>query len=68
MNLSLFENSARVEDNYLVGILNCADPMGNDDDGPSRREGLQSILDEVLRDQIERICGFVEDQDFWIAD
>ena len=64
LNLPLFENFAGLEDDYLVGILNCADPVGNNDDGPSRREGFQSILYQVLGDEIERIRCFVRGSGF----
>lgn len=52
----------------MIGIFNRTDSVGNDDYGPSSCEDFQSVLYEVLGNQIQRVRCFVKDQNFRIAD
>ena len=48
-------------------MLNGADPVGDDYYCPAASKLLKSILDHFFRDEIERVCRFIQDQDLWIS-
>jgi len=48
-------------------MLDGAEPMGDDQDGSITAELFQGILDYRFRDEIERVCRLIQNQDLWIS-
>src|SRR5215471_6474509 len=65
---SALDYPSRIEHDNLVGMLNSTDPMGYEQYGSIFAELLQGILDHAFRDQIERVCRLVQNQDLWVSD
>src|SRR5271166_6633032 len=60
--------SSRIENDNLVGMLNSADPMSDDQYGPIFAERLEGILNHSFRDEIERVCSLIQNEDLWVSD
>src|SRR5258708_2422968 len=62
------DDFSSIEHDHFIGVLNRADPMGDDQYGSAASELLKGILDDCFRDEIERICRLIENQNLWISD
>src|SRR5579883_2495323 len=65
---ALFDDSSVLEDENLVGIADCGEPVGDDERGAALRGGLERELQLALGFGIERRTCFVEDHDRWILE
>lgn len=63
-----FLDAALIEDYDLVGVLDCGEAVGDDEDGPVLDESVESFLDLAFGDGVYAGGGFVEDDERGIAE
>jgi len=61
------DHSSSVEHDHFVRVFDSADAVGDDQYGSITAELLESILDHRFRDEIERVCRLIQNQDLWIS-
>jgi hypothetical protein len=61
--ISLFDNLAVVDDDYLVRITDGAQAVSNDEAGAAFHQAQQSLLDAHLGARVHAAGGFIQDQD-----
>ena len=46
-----------------VGVADCGEPVGDDEVGSTRHQGVHGPLDQHLCSRVHAACGLVEDED-----
>ena len=61
--IAAFDDAAAVQDQYLVGVFDGGQSMGNDEDGAAFHQGIHAPLDDLFGTGIDGAGGFVQDHD-----
>src|SRR5664279_4831882 len=64
---SRFDDSAVVDDDDLVGVAHCGEPVGNRDGGSALGQRVERLLDGALGFGVEGTGGLVQYQHAWVA-
>lgn len=60
-------DAALIDDVDHIRLLNGTEPMGDCDRGTALRRRVQRDLNYLLRLRVERRCGFVQEENFRVA-
>ena len=61
-----FHHPAILQYQYLIGLLDCTEPVGDHQRGSSFHQVVEGILYQFLRFGIEGRSGFIQNEDRWI--
>ena len=64
----MFDDASLIENVNHIRLLNRAQTMGDGDGRPTLRRSVESRLHDLLRFRVERRRGFVEEEDFRVAE
>ena len=64
---SLLAEPALVKHEDLVGVLDRAEPVRDDDCGPAGKQAVEGLADHQLRLGVDARCSLVEYEELWIV-
>ena len=61
--VSTFDNFPLLQDHNGLGIADCREPVGDDEDCPACHKTIHTLFNELFRPGIDRAGGLVQNQD-----
>lgn len=64
----MFNNTSLIENEDLISIDNCTEPVGDDKDGMFAIEAIDGLLHETFTLSVESACCLIQNQQIRIAE